>query len=187
MSVQLKSILRHPDIRFVSGSSSLASTLIAMRHAHAEFDTDLPDEKRPLTEAGRDLARSTGRLLAKLDHTPDLIVTSSATRATETANLIAEVLHPIPRVVNSADLYLAPAQVYLPVLFQEVRDESTVLVVGHNPGVGVLMRDLADDRFSVSPGTACVFSFASDWSELKGMPKIAATMVQLIINGKVFE
>jgi len=169
------------------GLGLLTSTLIAMRHAHAIPDHEQPDAQRPLTVAGRELAESTGRLLSELNRTAELIVASSATRTSETAELVAKDWHPAPRIVRTEQLYLASPQMYLPAMLQEVADESRVLVIGHNPGIGVLMRTLSGEQFSVSPGTVAVFSIPSDWADLGEMSRVTATLTHRIVNGRVVE
>jgi phosphohistidine phosphatase len=65
--------------------------LVLMRHAKSDWDVAyVSDHDRPLAERGVRSAVIMGRLLTSSDQVPDLIVTSSAVRATRTAELAAE-------------------------------------------------------------------------------------------------
>lgn len=74
--------------------------------------------------------------LKKRGLSPDLIVTSTATRAATTASLIAQGLgHPCEDIIKVPDLYLAPPRTILRVIQALQEDMQTVLVFGHNPGM----------------------------------------------------
>src|SRR2546429_8999216 len=66
-------------------------TLFLIRHAKSSWDdTALPDKDRPLGDRGRRDAPKMGKRLAKRDVKPDLILSSPATRALKTAEVIAK-------------------------------------------------------------------------------------------------
>src|SRR5205085_6869527 len=68
-------------------------TLFLIRHAKSSWDdTALPDKDRPLGDRGRRDAPKMGKRLAKRDVKPDLILSSPATRALKTAEIIAKKL-----------------------------------------------------------------------------------------------
>src|SRR5437879_8814414 len=67
--------------------------LYLLRHGIAEeWRPDFPDEKRRLTAEGKQKVRMIARGISKLDLALDLIVTSPLPRASETAEIVAEVL-----------------------------------------------------------------------------------------------
>src|SRR5713226_1188400 len=68
-------------------------TLFLIRHAKSSWDdTALPDKDRPLDDRGTRDAPKMGKRLAKRDVKPDLILSSPATRALTTAEIIAKKL-----------------------------------------------------------------------------------------------
>src|SRR6478609_3696900 len=64
-------------------------TLLIMRHAKTQPDAPNGDHARVLTDRGHRDATTMGRHIFTLVGVPDAIVTSDATRAHETAELIA--------------------------------------------------------------------------------------------------
>lgn len=65
--------------------------LLILRRAKSDWkDPDLPDHDRPRNKRGRHDAPLMGKLLKDEDLKPDLIVSSPATRAKKTAELVAK-------------------------------------------------------------------------------------------------
>ena len=157
-------------------------TVLLMRHSIAASDNPAwTDRERPLTEAGRELAKATAEILRET--TVDRIVCSSATRTTETAELIAKA-NEISKVDQLDDLYLARPDAYVELPLQLVQaDDDSVLVVGHNPGIASLIYKWAVIDTYVSPGTVAVFDFAvDDWCEVK---KAAPELTTVISGGRI--
>ena len=119
--------------------------LLLLRHAKAEPWDSRDDFDRELTERGQNDARHIGDLLVASDMLPDLIVYSSARRTRQTAEAVASRL---PRAVESLEenaLYEATRYLVLEVLRDLPDDARTILVVGHNTGVGDTANYLAGD------------------------------------------
>lgn len=96
---------------------------------------------------------------------PDLIVTSTATRAATTASLVAEVLgYPGEAIIKVPDLYLAPPRTILRVIQALEEDKHTVLVFGHNPGMHEAVNLLSE-----SPG-------------VEDFPTLAAARIELDVE-----
>lgn len=74
-----------------------------------------------------------GRLLRETNLTPDLILSSTATRALSTAEAVAEASGYARGVTTSRDLYLAEPAGYLIALSAVPQTCQRVLLVGHNP------------------------------------------------------
>lgn len=123
----------------------MTRTLILIRHAKSARPEDVPDQERPLAGRGRRDAPAVGRWLAKHGLTPQLVVVSSARRAVETAELIAAELAPAPKLVRSDAAYNASAAELLDLVHELPDDVDNTMVVGHNPGIEDLARELAGD------------------------------------------
>lgn len=147
-------------------------TLVLVRHARAVPHCSGGDRARPLSAAGLAQARALGCLLARGIPRVDRGVCSTAVRAVETLEALAESLDVRERWRDDA-LYLCDA----PEIFEVVRtfdDECRVaLVVGHEPSIssaGVLLTRDEDTRSLLAPGvpsaTALVARFESPWSDL---------------------
>ena len=99
---------------------------------HAEAAAGEPDERRPLTEAGREHARRIGRWLADDGVQPDAVLSSPLLRARETAGEIAKAVG----VEAEADERLAPGAEPDDVRAAASGRGETVVVVGHQPDCG---------------------------------------------------
>jgi phosphohistidine phosphatase len=105
---------------------------------HAKAGAHGPDDhSRPLTARGTRQATDVGRHLAEAPvpglTVPELVLSSSARRAVQTAELVvAELTSPVELVVERR-LYTADADDVVEVIRALGGDASSVLVVGHNP------------------------------------------------------
>ena len=121
-------------------------TLVLVRHAKSSWkDASLPDRERPLNRRGKRDAPEMGRRLADLGGVPDLILSSPATRAMETARIIAEkVGHPADAIRGDERIYEAGPAEILDVI-RELDDAlERVFLFGHNPGLTQLVNELSE-------------------------------------------
>lgn len=146
--------------------------LTLVRHGQAEWkEAAFADFDRPLTRRGlAEAAEMARRLRAKVRDPPDLILTSPAVRAAQTAGAFAREFAVADRLVKRIDsLYLA----WPPDLAAAVRAIGTrtahLLIVGHNPGISEFAQRLAPDARlpSFATGASCHLAFDSDhWGAL---------------------
>ena len=119
--------------------------LMLLRHAKAAPSDGRGDYVRELTERGRADARAVGEIIAKSDLKPDLVLYSGARRARETAELVLKRLsHEVEAIEDNA-LYMASWLRLLALMRALPQAKKSVLVVGHNPGLGELAGQLAGD------------------------------------------
>lgn len=113
-----------------------------MRHAKSSWkNSELPDHERPLNKKGRKDAEQMGKMLKSKDLTPDLILTSSAARASETAEIVAEASKAGKKHVVVLDaLYMGEPQSILDAIREHGKDHKTVMVIGHNPGMEAFLQ-----------------------------------------------
>lgn len=127
--------------------------IFIVRHAKATWMEDIgQDQQRPLDQEGVADASKAGKLLAQENLIPELILSSTAMRAEQTARLIANGLElPEFKIVYKNALYNASAETIL-LVFQSIEtDEETIMVVGHNPGISNFL-SLLTDGSSVNMG-----------------------------------
>ncbi|MBZ9887070.1 histidine phosphatase family protein [Mesorhizobium sp. BR1-1-3] len=118
--------------------------LLLLRHAKSSWDDpDLDDFDRPLAERGSKAARLMGRELAARGWLPDLALVSAALRTRETWRLVAAELPVPPQVAFLKALYDASAADILSQIGQTDASSGSFLVIGHNPGLEQLARQLA--------------------------------------------
>ncbi|MER8571966.1 histidine phosphatase family protein [Mesorhizobium sp. M1338] len=151
--------------------------LLLLRHAKSSWDDPaLDDFDRPLTDRGLKAAHLMGRELAARDWLPDLALVSPALRARDTWRLVAAELPAHPKVVFAKALYDASAADILSQIHQVDPSGGSLLVIGHNPGLEDLARQLAgpgseakarkklEERFPTA--ALARFVFEGDWSGL---------------------
>jgi phosphohistidine phosphatase len=118
-------------------------TLILLRHGKAVDVLIAGDKKRELTERGRSDAAAMGRLIASEIGTPELIVSSDATRAKQTSEIAGEAAGYKDAIQYSSAIYAADLDTLVSVVLGLADGASYVLLVGHNPGFESLSADLA--------------------------------------------
>lgn len=118
--------------------------LILLRHAKSDRPAGVPDHDRPLNDRGRRVAPAVGAHLAQEGLRPDLALVSTAERTRETWGAMTAALGD-PETRWQREIYEAPASRILRVIRDAPDSAATVIVVGHNPGLGDLASDLAGE------------------------------------------
>lgn len=133
-------------------------TLLMVRHAKSSWkDPDLADHQRPLNKRGKKAAQEMGRRLLKRRVRPDMIVSSDARRAMDTAVSMAEILGVPPQAIRQdPDLYHAAPDRILAVVHQFEDEWKQVMVVGHNPGLTEMVNRVSPHPIADIP-TAGIF------------------------------
>jgi phosphohistidine phosphatase len=141
--------------------------LVLVRHAKAVSDPGGSDQTRELTGGGRkDAARIGGWLNGRLSYV-DAAWSSSATRARQTFEAIADRLAAAPEVDLRDDLYDAGPDDLLE-LVREADDRLVVLmVVGHNPTIERLQAWLSGDDRGFPAGAVGIVEFEGSWADLQ--------------------
>lgn len=118
--------------------------LLLLRHAKAVAATnEAGDHARDLSDRGRQDASRLGEMLRLQGLRPDLALVSSALRTRRTWDLLAPFAEPAPTLVISDRIYLAEAAALLLLLRETTEEISSVMLVGHNPGLHELALHLA--------------------------------------------
>lgn len=147
--------------------------LILTRHAKSSWDNPFAeDHERVLNERGRASASAIGTWLKEKGYLPAEVLCSDAARTAETWARVAAELPDPPEVSYYHRLYHAPASRMLATL--AMARETTVMMIGHNPGIGDFAAGLATTapahpRFHDYPTTATtVFDFdAETWDDVR--------------------
>jgi phosphohistidine phosphatase SixA len=113
---------------------------------HAEAAPGEPDELRPLTPAGRAVARDLGERLAS--EQPDAVVSSPLLRARETAELVARAAGLTPE----ADERLAPGATVEDLQEAIAGRGETVIAIGHQPDCSAILVALTGLEQDFAPG-----------------------------------
>ncbi len=140
-------------------------TLYLLRHAEASWkDKGLQDFDRPLNASGREAAPLVGRLIRERKLPVDLIISSPAARARETAALVRESAGLSAELLYDERIYDADAPRLLEVVTQAAESADALLLVGHNPGMEELLAFLTGQRRQMATAAlACVALDAEKW------------------------
>ncbi len=145
-------------------------TLMLLRHAKSSWkDSNLEDHERPLNNRGKKVAPRMGHLLSAEGLVPDLILSSTAVRAKETAEAVAKASSYKGPIELLDGLYLATAGKLLAEAQSRTADSvGRVLLVGHNPGMEDLVEILSGKRETFPTGALAVFEVGIDrWQALE--------------------
>jgi phosphohistidine phosphatase len=143
-------------------------TLLLMRHAKSSWkDSSLSDHERPLKKRGRRDSKRIAQELDKHDLYPHVILSSSATRAKETVEVIVDTLDYENRIIFTDELYMAEPEDFVDVLSNLSDDDDIVLIVGHNPGMEAFLQIIDGEIESLPTAALAHLVLAIDsWQEL---------------------
>lgn len=129
--------------------------VIVVRHAKAAWtESESKDHDRALDPQGVLDAEKLGQFLLQEDIIPEIVLASSAVRASKTAAIIIDNLGlPKSIIKQKDDLYNASAETMLSVIQSVDSSKDRVMLVSHNPGVSNFV-SLMTDGSSINMG-AC--------------------------------
>lgn len=144
-------------------------TLYLMRHAKSSWkDSTLQDFDRPLNGRGREAAPLVGRLVRKRKLRVDLILSSPAARARQTAALVKESAGLDAELLYDERIYEADAARLVEVVAQAGESAEALMLVGHNPGMEELLTLLTGESRSMQTATlACISLDVEKWGKAR--------------------
>ncbi|PYS82450.1 MAG: hypothetical protein DMF67_12880 [Acidobacteria bacterium] len=142
--------------------------LLLMRHAKSSWgDGSLADFDRPLNERGLKAAPLVGRFMRKQKLRPDLILCSPAERARQTVSLVVEAAGLGVPLRYDERIYEATSARLVEVVSQIEEDAGEAMLVGHNPGLEVLLERLTgESRRMPTAALARVALDVEKWSKV---------------------
>lgn len=130
--------------------------LLVMRHGKSDWGAGMSDHERPLNPRGVESAGTVGRVLDTMGLVPDLVLTSSATRARTTAELVVEAAGWACPVEDTPVFYEAGVDGVLARLAQVPDDVDRLLVTGHMPTWGGLVQLVTGAHVAMRTATVAV-------------------------------
>ena len=110
-----------------------------------DIPKNLTDFDRPLNKRGLKGAAIMGRHIASQPLSWERIIASPAVRVAQTIELGAQAAKINPQVRWDRRIYLASSATLIDLLREQEGDPTTILMVGHNPGLEDLIFDLVPD------------------------------------------
>lgn len=142
--------------------------LFILRHAKSSWkDITLDDFDRPLNKRGKRDAPFMGKLLKERGVTPDIIYSSPARRAKETAHIIAEEIEYTDEIHFDPKIYESNVNTFINIIKSIDDTNESAFVFGHNPSLNMFVEDFCDFYENI-PTTGIVeleFSCES-WKEI---------------------
>ena len=149
----------------------LQKTLFIARHGKSSWDQHgVADFDRPLKERGIKNAYEIAEFMVSKELLPEIIYTSPAARALNTAIIFSRVLNfPEKDIFLRNELYLADFEEIMNVVRQTSVGSKSVMIFGHNPGVTDLANFLSDLRLTNLPtaGLVTLTFTARNWNEVQ--------------------
>jgi len=154
--------------------------LFVLRHAKSSWNNSfLADHDRPLAPRGERAAAALADHLATIDPPPALVLCSTARRAQDTLEPVRAKLPETTTVLIEDELYGASAPDIVDRLREIPEDTTSVLVVGHNPGLEDLVSGLGRDgdpeliarvQAKFPTGAFATLTFPGPWKSLGSAP-----------------
>ena len=140
--------------------------LYLLRHAKAETpQLGKNDARRTLTGRGRRAAAALGRWSVTAGVDPDLVVTSPAARAVQTAEGWTQAAGRAQIPVEYRDAIYQASPGTLLALVQELNPTlRAVMLVGHNPGFSELASHLAGELIELRTCALAAFELSGEWA-----------------------
>lgn len=122
-------------------------TILLLRHAKSSWaDPEIEDHDRPLNARGMAACPVIGAWLRDHGYGPDVVLCSSSRRTRQTVEELRKTVPDLPGPDIDPDLYHAMPDAMLARLNALPDSAGTVLLVGHQPGLGSLLRLLSDGQ-----------------------------------------
>lgn len=144
-------------------------TLLILRHAKSSWGhPEVPDHERPLNKRGKHDAPRMGDILRQEDLIPDIIMSSTAKRARETAERVIESSKFEGKLLLIPEFYHGSYETTLELLRELPEEANRVMIVGHNPDLEEFIEELADVYEHLPTAALAMVEIPIQrWSELR--------------------
>lgn len=143
--------------------------ILICRHGKSSWDDAyLSDHNRPLAPRGLRNSKEMAERLLSLSILPDLVLSSDAKRARDTAFITLEVLGINKEIIEQHEsLFHASANTIMEHLQTLPPNVNTIFIFGHNPGLNELIWMLGGELDNLPTAGQYGFTFdTNDWSDI---------------------
>ena len=162
-------------------------TLYIVRHAKSAWDqAGLADSERPLLEKGKKRTKWIIDYLLEKNIKVDLIISSHAVRALETARIIGSALHyPVDEIQISTNIYHADIDSFFNLFYNLSDDVESFMIVGHNPTITTFANYFLDEKIEwlSTSGVVCVEFNTNKWDNVMDSEKT----IKFVITPKLMK
>jgi len=142
--------------------------LILVRHAKSSLNQPLvSDHERILNQTGISEAKLIGQYLANQNYIPFHIISSTATRTLETANIIIEQIKFKNKIETQSLIYSESFLNILNLINNVDNQYQCIMLVGHNPTITQLINHITNVKINHMPtcGTG-IIDFKVTWDSV---------------------
>lgn len=141
--------------------------LYLLRHGEAvDFFANNDDLSRALTDNGKAQTHQVGQYLKENNIKIDIIISSPAERAKESANIIKELLN-LPEIEFIDNLYPSTSSCIHDAIISTEDLINNILIIGHNPGLSSFAQEYMQLNTASLPTSgiiACTYE-TNSWAE----------------------
>ena len=142
--------------------------LFLLRHAKSSWDDPaLGDFDRPLSKRGISNAILLSKYLDKQKVSFDLVLSSPSERTQSTSDLVLSYCNPAPTILLKEDIYHASVSSLSQLIKGQDDSINDLLVIGHNPGLHILIESLAHESIIKLP--TCTFVKLTNFNHWKDL------------------
>ena len=146
--------------------------IILVRHAKSDWGNEfLKDIDRPLNQRGYDAAYVASNWFLTTKNMPNLMLSSTATRALNTALIFARTLNfNMTNFVLQSEVYESSENSLIDIISKLQNQNKTVMLFGHNPSITNVCNKLSNDLFFDNVPTCGIVSLLCDinnWADIK--------------------
>jgi phosphohistidine phosphatase len=146
-------------------------TIYLVRHGKSSWThKDVSDDQRPLLVKGENNTKNVAEYFVKHKLAVDVIISSHAIRAYETAKIIAAVIkYPEKEIKIDNQIYFSDGEGYFDVFYELSNDINSVMLVGHNPSITNFANHFIENKIENIPTSAVVcisFNKMKDWHDI---------------------
>jgi phosphohistidine phosphatase len=134
-----------------------------------DFSNVICDYERGVKKRGYKDIQTIGSYLNLRGITPDIILSSYALRAQQTAISLVETVNFKGKVNYLEELYYAPCEDMVKILMEQDEASESIFIIGHNPQLLELINTFSSEHINKLPSMGVVaLSFdTQQWSELR--------------------
>ena len=144
-------------------------SIIIFRHGKSDWDAiyDM-DHNRPLSKRGYKAAKIMGRYIKKIDQIPDKVVSSSATRARDTAEHAIRHGKWSSKLSIESKIYGGSSETLLDIIHHLDKKTKSVCLVGHEPTCSSFISLCTFHRQRFTTASMAKINFKTDkWNKIE--------------------
>jgi phosphohistidine phosphatase len=143
--------------------------LILVRHAKSSLNQPLvSDHQRILNQSGKNEAKLIGQYLSNNQYIPSHIISSTATRTLETANIVIEQLKFKNNIQTQSLIYTDSILNILNLINNIDNQYECVMLIGHNPTITELTNKISNINIDYMPTCGgAIIDFDCHWKLIR--------------------